>query len=108
MVEKLLILQDRDQQRLILESQLRSVPRDITAVEQMIAAEKAAIETTRGEVKELEVRKKVIENEVGAAAERIARYKGQQLQVRKNDEYQALGTRSTSRRPRSMRRRKRS
>jgi hypothetical protein len=60
-------------------------------VEQKIAAEKAAIETTRDELKELEVKKKAIENEVGATEDRLAKYKSQQLQVRKNDEYQALG-----------------
>jgi hypothetical protein len=90
-IEKLLVLQDRDQQRLVLEAQLQAVPREIAAVEQKIAAEKAAIETTRDELKELEAKKKAIENEVGATEDRLAKYKSQQLQVRKNDEYQALG-----------------
>jgi predicted nucleic acid-binding Zn-ribbon protein len=90
-IEKLLVLQDRDQQRLALETQLRTVPRDIAAVEQKIIAEKAAIENTRGELKELEVKRKAIENEVGATEDRLAKYKSQQLQVRKNDEYQVLG-----------------
>ena len=90
-IEKLLVLQDRDQQRLALEAQLKAVPRDIAAVEQKIAAEKAAIETTRDELKALEAKKKAIENEVGATEDRLAKYKSQQLQVRKNDEYQALG-----------------
>lgn len=90
-LEKLLVLQDRDQKRLVLETQLRAVPHDIAAVEQRIAAEKAAIETTRGELRELEVKRKAMENEVGATEERLTRYKSQQLQVRKNDEYQALG-----------------
>ena len=90
-LEKLLVLQDRDQQRLALEAQLKAVPRDIAAVEQKIAAEQTAIETTRGELKELEAKKKTIENDVGATEDRLAKYKSQQLQVRKNDEYQALG-----------------
>ena len=90
-LEKLLALQICDQQRLSLETQLKAVPREIAAVEQKIAAEKAAIETTRAEVKDLEAKKKSIETEVGAAQEKLARYKSQQLQVRKNDEYQALG-----------------
>ena len=89
-IEKLLVLQDRDQQRLALEAQLKAIPREIAAVEQKISAEKAAIETTRDELKELDVKKKAIEHEVGAE-DRLAKYKSQQLQVRKNDEYQALG-----------------
>jgi len=90
-IEKLLTLQERDQQRLSLENHVKAVPREIAAVEEMIAAEKAAFETARGGLRELEARKKAIETEIGSAGERLARYKSQQLQVRKNDEYQALG-----------------
>ena len=49
-LEKLLILQDRDAKRLGLEAQLKAVPKDIAAVEQKIAAEKAAIETAKHEL----------------------------------------------------------
>jgi uncharacterized protein len=90
-VEKLLALQECDQQRLSLEGQLRAVPRDVAAVEQLIAGEKNAIERARGELQALEVRRKALETEIAAAGERLGRYKSQQLQVRKNDEYQALG-----------------
>lgn len=90
-LERLLVLQERDQQQLSLESQLRAVPRDVAAVEQLIATEKAAIDTARSELQALEVRKKSMETDVGTAQDRLARYKSQQLQVRKNDEYQALG-----------------
>lgn len=77
--------------RLALEGQLKAVPRDIQAVEQRIAAEKAAIDAAKGELKELETRKKGLETDIGSAEEKAARYKTQQLEVRKNDEYQALG-----------------
>ncbi len=90
-IEKLLSLQERDQQRLSLENHVKAMPREIAAVEEMIAAEKTAVETARGGLRELEARKKAIETEIGSAGERQARYKSQQLQVRKNDEYQALG-----------------
>ena len=89
--EKLLILQDRDLKRLGLEAQLKAVPKDIAAVEQKIAAEKAAIETARLELRGLESKKKLLETEIGLAEEKLARYRTQQSQVRKNDEYQALG-----------------
>jgi predicted nucleic acid-binding Zn-ribbon protein len=90
-IEKLLVLQDRDLQRLALETQLKAAPRDVAAVEQRILAEKAALDTARGELRDLEVKKKTLENEISGAGERQAKYKSQQLQVRKNDEYQALG-----------------
>ena len=43
-LEKLLILQDRDIRRRGLEAQLRAVPQEIALVEQKIAGEKAAID----------------------------------------------------------------
>jgi predicted nucleic acid-binding Zn-ribbon protein len=90
-IESLLILQDRDRKRLGLEAQLKAVPGDIARVEQKIAAEKAAIDAAKTELRELELKKKALETEIGSAEEKLGRYKTQQLSVRKNDEYQALG-----------------
>jgi len=90
-LESLLILQDRDLKRLTLEGQLNTVPGDIAAVEKKIATEKAAIDTARTEMRDLEVKKKTLETEIGSVEDKLARYRTQQLAVRKNDEYQALG-----------------
>lgn len=90
-IERLLILQDRDAKRQSLETQLKAIPRDIAAVEQKIAADKASIEAARKELKDLEVQKKSLETEIHAGEEKLAKYRTQQLSVRKNDEYQALG-----------------
>lgn len=90
-IQTLLILQDRDQKRLGVEAQLKAVPGDIARVEQKIAAEKAAIEVAKAELRDLEGKKKAIEIDIGSAEERLGRYRTQQLSVRKNDEYQALG-----------------
>lgn len=90
-LEKVLILQDRDARRRGLEAQIKAVPGEIGLVEQKIAAEKAAIETAKTELKELETKKKLLETEIGLAEEKLGKYKTQQSQVRKNDEYQALG-----------------
>lgn len=90
-LEKLLILQDRDLKRLSLEAQLRNLPLEVATVERAIAAEKAAIEAARTEVRELESRKKLLETEIGSAEQKLGTYRTQQLAVRKNDEYQALG-----------------
>jgi uncharacterized protein len=87
----LLILQDRDMRRLSIESQLKSIPADIATVERKIAAEKAAIETAKNELKGLEVKKKGIETDIGSAEQKVAQYRTQQLSIRKNDEYQAMG-----------------
>lgn len=90
-LDRLLILQDRDTKRRTLEQQLRAVPGEIAAVEQKIAGEKNAIEAARTEMRELESKKKVLETEIGSAEQKLAKYKTQQMTVRKNDEFQALG-----------------
>lgn len=90
-LSSLLILQDRDTKRLGLEAQLKAVPGDVALVERKIAAEKAAIENARTELKELETKKKLLEGEIGSAEDRLGKYKTQQSLVKKNDEYQALG-----------------
>lgn len=90
-LEKLLVMQDRDRRRRELERELKAVPADIVAVESKIASEKAAIEAARHELKELETKKKLLETEIGSAETKAAKYRTQQLEVRKNDEYRALG-----------------
>jgi len=87
---KLLVLQDRDIKRLALEQQLKDVPREIAGVEARIAAEKLAIETAKTEWRELEAKKKTLETEIQGAQGKIGKYRTQQLEVRKNDEYRAL------------------
>jgi predicted nucleic acid-binding Zn-ribbon protein len=90
-LEKLLILQDREMKRTTLDGQLKAIPAEIASVERTIASEKAAIDAARTEWRELESRKKLLETEIGSAEQRVATYRTQQLAVRKNDEYQALG-----------------
>lgn len=89
-LDKLLVLQERDRKRLGFEQQLQSTPREIAVVEGKIAAEKTAIEVAKAEWHGLESKKKQLELEIGSAEEKIGKYKTQQSQVRKNDEYQAL------------------
>jgi uncharacterized protein len=90
-IEQLLTLQDRDTKRLGVDAQIKAVPREIAAVEQRIASEKAAIDAAKGEVREFESKKKILETEIGSAETQRGKYQTQQLSVKKNDEYQALG-----------------
>ncbi|MCF7760906.1 MAG: hypothetical protein K9M98_10420 [Cephaloticoccus sp.] len=90
-LEKLLILQDRDAKRLGLEAQLQALPGEIALVEHKIASEKAAIDAARNEMRQLETDKKLLETEIGLAEEKVGKYQTQQMAVKKNDEYQALG-----------------
>lgn len=89
-LSKLLMLEECDSKRLALERQLAAVPRDIAAVEARIAAERQAIESAKAEWQGLETKKKSLETEIKSAEEKAAKYRTQQLEVRKNDEYRAL------------------
>jgi predicted nucleic acid-binding Zn-ribbon protein len=95
-VEKLLILQDRDLKRLAVEAQLKASPLEIAGVERTIASEKSAIDSAKSLWHELESKKKILETEIGSAQTKIGTYRTQQLGVRKNDEYQALGNQITT------------
>lgn len=95
-IESLLILQDRDLKRRNLETQLKGIPAEVGAVEAKIGAEKAAIEKARTELKDLEVQKKGVETEIGLAEQKLGQYRTQQLAIRKNDEYQAMGHQITT------------
>ena len=88
---QLLVVQDRDARRRQLEQQLAAVPVDRAQVERAIAGERAAIEAAKTELRELETKKKLLETEIGSVETRLAKYRTQQLAVKKNDEYQALG-----------------
>jgi predicted nucleic acid-binding Zn-ribbon protein len=90
-IEKILILQERDMRRAVLDSQLKAVPSEIASVRRKIEEEKAAADSAKAEWKNLETRRKGLENEVTSGEEKIAKFRSQQLMVKKNDEYQALG-----------------
>jgi uncharacterized protein len=87
----LLVVQERDDRVRKLVAQLALIPADRARVEKDIAAERGAIDAARVEVRELETKKKLLETEIGSAEAKLAKYRTQQLSVKKNEEYQALG-----------------
>lgn len=89
-IEKLLALQDRDQRLRTLRLELQSIPVEIAAKQKLIQDAASRLEAARSRSKAIEVEKKALEVEIAAKREQIARYKTQQLQTRKNEEYSAL------------------
>lgn len=89
-LQELLILQDRDTRRVQFEKILAQIPRERTAIEGRIAAHKTGVEDAKRAVTELELRRKDLEASLRDLEDQILRYRNQQLQVKKNDEYQAL------------------
>lgn len=89
-IENLLVLQDRDQVVRGLKDQLKAIPLAIGKHEAEIQAEKDALESSKTKLQGLEVQRNDLDLQVGSAEEQISRYKNQQLQVKKNEEFQAL------------------
>ena len=90
-LEKLLVFQDRDQRRLAFETQIKHVPDEIAAERRRIEEDRVGVETAKVGWREAEAKRKALETEIGVAEQKIGRFRTQQLEVRKNDEYQALG-----------------
>lgn len=89
-IEKLLILQDRDISLQRIEKELRRIPRERELIESEIAAEKVKIDAAYQTIKELEVERHELDTEVKSKEAANNRFRNQQLEVKKNEEYRAL------------------
>ncbi len=89
-IEKLLILQDRDRQIIRSEAELDRIDPEKQMAERKCAGTIQALEAAHEKVKELESKRKELELEVESFNEKIAKYSNQQLETKKNEEYQAL------------------
>jgi len=89
-IEKLLIVQDRDVAVQKIEQELARIPQERSSLEGHITAEEANIEAASYALKEKEVERSELDTEIKTKEEAIARFRTQQLEVKKNDEYRAL------------------
>ncbi len=89
-IEQLLVLQDRDKRIHTLKAELTNAPLERAALEARLAAANTGAEQVKQQVRDLELQKKKLEIEAQAKRDQIGRFKAQQSQTRKNEEYQAL------------------
>jgi predicted nucleic acid-binding Zn-ribbon protein len=89
-IEKLLIVQDRDITLQKIEQELARIPLEHAQILKLIEEEKQNIENAGNALKHKEVQRSELDHEVKAREADVARFKNQQLQVKKNDEYKAL------------------
>jgi uncharacterized protein len=90
-LEKLLVLQDRDQRIRQIQSEIKTLPLQRKNLEAQLAATAASLESLKHRAKQLEVDRKKLELDVGTRQSSISRLKTQQYETRKNDEFQAMG-----------------
>ena len=91
-MEKLLVLQDREQKHARLTRELTVWPAEMKALEAKRVEIRAGAEKMRLEAQSTEVERKNLELEAATHRAKVARYKIQQFETRKNEEFSALGT----------------
>lgn len=89
-LEALLILQDRDQKIKAVQNQQKSLPREKKALEDKLATAKTLLDHAKQRVKENEVERQKLQLEVEGKRGAINKFKTQQQQTRKNEEFQAF------------------
>ena len=90
-IEQLLLIQDRDQKIKMFKAELETVPLEGERINQLLAAKQTAFEQLKHRSRELEVQRKNLELDAQSRRDSIAKYKTQQFQTRKNEEFQAIG-----------------
>jgi len=73
-----------------LENELQNLPKAMAALDHSIDIEKQSIAIATTELRTLETRNKTLDGEITSLGEQIVRQKNKQLEVKKNEEYQAL------------------
>jgi predicted nucleic acid-binding Zn-ribbon protein len=89
-IERLLILQDRDQKIRILRLELKNLPEERTSLDAKLAAGSTQLSAAKQRARDVELEKKKLEMEAQAKRDSIAKFRTQQFQTRKNEEFQAL------------------
>src|SRR5947207_2345018 len=89
-IEKLLILQDRDRKILRIKDQLAHIPHERQELQSKLSSTQAQLDSARLRVKQIESDRKKLELDVDAKKQQIEKYSLQQFQTKKNEEYRAL------------------
>ena len=89
-IEKLLILQDRDRRLLHVKDQLARVGPERQMLQDRAGEAKSNLDAVKTKIKLVETERKKLELDVDAKKQQIERYSLQQFQTKKNEEYRAL------------------
>jgi len=90
-IEKLLILQERDQKIHQTKTELDSVEPQRAAMRAKMSKCETILDNAKTQSNQVESERKDLENEVASKNDQIAKYSQQQLETKKNEEYKALG-----------------
>ena len=88
--QALLLLHGRDRRIISSETELSGLPQVRKAIQGKIDIERETIAATQTELRELETRSNFLGNEIATIESKVAQQKTKQLEVKRNEEYQAL------------------
>ena len=89
-IEKLLVLQDKDISYQKLVKEIERIPVECSSTKNLIVKEENEIDLARKDLNQKEVDRVDLDNEIKTKESNIQKFKNQQLEVKKNDEYKAL------------------
>jgi hypothetical protein len=89
-IEKLLVLQDRDRKLLRTSQELAHIGPERESLKAKAASTQSQLDAAKLRVKQIESERKQRDLEIAAKKSQIEKYLNQQLQTRKNEEYKAL------------------
>lgn len=89
-LEQLLVLQDRDRKIRTMRAELAAAPAEHKQLRNRLENADSNLEKVKHEAREVELERKRLEVEAQSKRDSIARFKVQQFQTKKNDEFQAL------------------
>ena len=89
-IEKLLVLQDRDRKIHRLQQELAQIGPERESLRGKALSTQSKLDAAKTQVKQIESERKQRDLEVQAKKSQIEKYANQQLQTRKNEEYKAL------------------
>ncbi|MBJ7259094.1 MAG: hypothetical protein JHD33_06090 [Chthoniobacterales bacterium] len=89
-LEKLLLLQERDQKLQAFLHEINGVPGEKASLQKELDAAQRTLENDKARATQIEVERKRLEVEADGKRAQIAKYRTQQFETRKNEEYAAL------------------
>lgn len=89
-IEKLLVLQERDRKLRRVEGELSHIGPERHALKAKGAHAETSLDAVKQRLKQIETERKSLELEVSSKKDLITKYANQQFQTRKNEEYRAL------------------
>lgn len=89
-LEKLIELEKIDREIARLSDEVAALPKRVTAIEEKLAGDKAAVEKAKTAIKANEAGRRKLETDIQGFQQKIIKYREQSSSVKTNDEYRAL------------------